>query len=240
MMRLPKKRVAAALLAAAAAASTLVGCGAAYKLEYSPEASENGSAVFTESGGKQYYRIDHRGYAPAAVGKAYAKGRDENGDSLTFYEIENADPHELLASYSNCIYTVYSSSVPEFTADACVSFDVCFSDETEKVFESGCNDRTVIESIASALSDGKAEQLPAHDCETYYLKFTLSGKYNGLIYIAGCVFDKENHVSYVYDRMEKRTVCVGELLNGYLPYSSDASKAPAETVPGTAQGDDTE
>ena len=239
MIKLPEKRIAAALIAAATVASTLFGCGAAYKLEYSSVSEENGAALFTESGGQNYYRIDHRGYAPAAVGKPYAKGRDENGSSLTFYEIENADPHELLAAYSNGIYTVYSSSVPEFTAESCVSFDVCFSDETEKVFEGGCTDRAVIESVSAALSGETADQLPAHDCETYYLKFALSGKYSGLLYIVGCVFDKDMHVSYVYDRKEKKTVCVRELLNGYLPYSSEASKIPADTVKNTSQGDDT-
>lgn len=110
MIKLPEKRIAAALIAAATVASTLSGCGAAYKLEYSYVSEENGAAVFTESGGQNYYRIDHRGYAPTAVGKSYAKGRDENGNSLTFYEIENADPHELLTAFSNGIYMVYSSS----------------------------------------------------------------------------------------------------------------------------------
>lgn len=239
MIKLQKNRIAAALLAAATITSTLFSCGAVYRLEYSSVSEEHDAAVFTESGGQNYYRIDHRGYAPVKVGKPYAKGKDENGNSLTFYEIENADPHELLTTYSNGIYTVYSSSIPKFSAESCVSFDVCFSDEAEKVFESGCTDRTAIESVAAALSDGTAAQLPAHDCETYYLKFTLSGKYSGLLYIVGCVFDKDRHVSYVYDRKEKKTVCAGELLNGYLPYSSEASKIPADTVQNTSQGDDT-
>lgn len=227
-----RKKIMICILYITSLVFLLSGCGGIrnFRLQYDVD---SGEAYYTDSkNGTVYFRIDKRGYVPTSVGKEYAKITDENGSTIKLYNIPEADPIRFLTSSNDGKQTLYSSvsmpSIFDWESYDGIEFSVYYSDESDTYFSKN-NSTDIISAIADALENGSAAVLPGHDCETYYLKFSFGEEYTGIYYVIGCIFDKEEYISYIYDRDDKKTVCVGELLNGYLPYSTVINTAQKES-----------
>lgn len=225
-------RAASLILSCAAICAVLSGCGA--KKTFSSVKSDGdpvGYRVTDSESGLVY--TAYKGYAYlVTAGNKYAKVTSPDGERITLCEVEGALPENFLVSEDG---SVIWSTLPMPTPSVCasdpdMSFSVTYSDGTDKIFSRDIKDTALTEAIASALDSGIYEPLPAHDLETYYLDFTFGGSYSGVTYRVGCVIDRDMYISYVYDRDRKRTVSVGTLLNGRLPYSLPSSAAVTESA----------
>ena len=218
-----RKKITAYILCICAFVFLLSGCGGVRNFRTEQDTA-SGELCYTDNKtGAVYFRIDMNGFVPVSVGKEYAKIKDPDGNTTKLYSIPEADPIRFLTSSKDGKQTLYSSvdmpSISDWANYSGIEFSVCYSDESGSIFSIN-NNTDVISAIAGALKNGTPSVLPGHDCETYYLKFSFGEECSGIYYVIGCIFDKEEYVSYIYDRDEKKTVCVGELLNGYLPYST--------------------
>lgn len=224
-------RAASILLSVAAICACLCGCGA--KKQFSAVRSEDGGVSFRAVDGELVYS-PYEGHAySVTVGKKYARMTAPDGEKMTLCRVEGADPeHFLVSEDGSVIWSTLPMPTPGICAgDPDMKFSVCYSDGNDSVFTTS-DDAALIASLAAALEEGTPEALPAHDCETYFLSFTFGGNYTGVTYKVGCVIDRDEYVSYIYDRDRKETIPIGTLMNGRLPYSL----APAATE-STAESD---
>ena len=207
----------------------LSGCGSNKRLSV-VRTSEDGSMDRIVDSEKDIVYSCYKGHAYSVTPEEkFATFTSVGGEKITLYTVKDAKSDHFLTEKDG---GVIWHSVPLPTPSSCVGdaemkFSVCYSDGTDSVF-STVNDAEIIASIASALDGGTPQTVPAHDCETYYLKFSFGGDYAGISYSIGCIIDREEYVSYIYDRDRKETVSVGSLLSGRLPYSLKAENADAE------------
>ncbi len=226
------KKITVCILCITSIIFLLSGCGNVRNLR-SQQDAVSGETYYTDGkNGTAYFRIDLRGYAPVSVGKEYAKIKEEDGTTVKLYSIPEADPTRFLTASQDGKQTLYASvtmpSIYNRESYEGLEFSIFYSDEADTYFAKS-NSTDIISAIADALENGSPAMLPGHDCETYYLKFSFGEEYLGIYYVIGCIFDKEEYISYIYDRDEKKTVCVGELLNGCLPYSTVINTPQTET-----------
>lgn len=154
-------------------------------------------------------------YEPVAVGEEFAYYGKAN---LTLYEIVGLDPKEWLTeAYAGTATTVFYDAdltLPTLSEMHPTKVFVCMNEEITFSVAT-VEDKAVIDRLVDLFENGEYAEWPlVGSLSTYELKFYSEEEYPRIYY--NLTYGEFPEGKFLYDRQTKRSVMIGDLLDGYV------------------------